>query len=360
MRAALVCLLIFCLEFFLLPAQAFEDGYLPLDKRILSHRFSQKLVVESLQAGQSVYWGKAKICISPLNYLTVKGSDNNSKQWNFTAAALSGSASVWTADLDNNGTQDLIFFAPTGGCGWAPSSDFIALLFEKDGRPFPWIVDGFFEVDSHGIKDLLDLNNDGRAELIKQNRDDGYWITSFYEARNARWHRLRDLAGITLPMHTRFTYSSNKNAISPPAYRHPFEPDFSNDSDSFCKSAKQRYIDEIEWANVSSSENPDILLSDGKHCIPAAWYATFTVVLDEPTGRRIAVLSAGEATHKLLQEICGRRLPVSVAGARTKLERSLSPELIFAQSRSAGNFIERKREPRAMDLAVRAQSSEIP
>lgn len=356
MRAAFICLLVFCLQFYCSPVLSYEDGYLPLDKRMLSHRIPQKLIAESLQAGQSISWGKTKIAVSSSSYITILGSDNASKPWKFTAEALSGSVSVWSADLDNNGTQDLIVYAPTGGCAWSPTADFIALLFEKNGRPFPWVVDGYFEVDSHGVKDLLDLNHNGRAELVRQSRDDGYWISSFYEASSARWQRLSKLETMSLPLYTRFTYSANKQAIIPPANRHPFESDFSNNVSAFWNPGKQHFIEDINWPNVDCSEDPRILLSDGKYCSPKAWYATFTVVLDEPGGRRIAVLLAGNATLKLLQEISGRHLPVFVAGAREKPgNKLLSTELIFAQTKSNGAVLERSSRLRGLDVAACAE-----
>lgn len=358
MRAALLCLLVFSLSFFLSPTCAFEDSYLPLDKRILSHRVPQKLIAESMQIGESITVGKTKMTLS--NGLTVRGSDTNFKPWIFNTQLCTESVSIWSADLDKNGTQDLIFYAPTGGCGWSPGSHFIALLFEKNGRPFPWSIDGYFEVDSHGIKDLLDINNDGRAELIRQSRDEGYWITSLYEARNARWSRMHDAAGIKLPLFTRFTYTANKQAVIPPASRQPFEPDFSNDANSFWSPGKQHFIEDINWADVTSSEDPDILLSGGKHCSPAAWCSTMAVVLDEPGSRRMALLMNGAATYKLLKEIAARHLPVSLSGIRKKSDSRLSSELIFAQSKSTGEINPYREKEISLDLALKSRETELP
>ena len=66
-------------------------------------------------------------------------------------------------------------------------------------------MDGYFETDARGLKDLLDLDGNGQAELLRQSFDDGYWITSLYEARDARWQIIRGRhASREYPLYTRF------------------------------------------------------------------------------------------------------------------------------------------------------------
>ncbi|HKC85713.1 MAG TPA: hypothetical protein VKG02_07060, partial [Blastocatellia bacterium] len=79
--------------------------------------------------------------------------------------------------MDSNGIRDLVVIYPTGGNGLAPTSHFFSLTFDELGRPVPFKADGYFQESNKGITDLVDLDRDGRAELIYMNFDDGYWIT---------------------------------------------------------------------------------------------------------------------------------------------------------------------------------------
>jgi hypothetical protein len=109
--------------------------------------------------------------------------------------ALAYAFRFYSADLDRNGICDLVMIYPTGGNGLAPTSHFFSLTFDEQGRPVPFKADGYFEESAKGITDLVDLNIDGRAELIYMNFDDGYWITNLYEVRAARWRRVRGSYG---------------------------------------------------------------------------------------------------------------------------------------------------------------------
>lgn len=303
---------------------------MPFDARTLSHRVRQSLVADPLQCKQTVCVGKTKIEIASGAGMTVCGSDNESKPWYLRSSAWMQYASIWTADLDKNGSRDIIILMGTGGCGWAPSSQLLVLMFEKNGRPFPWAVDGYFAVDSHGIKDFVDLNGDGHAELIRQGQDDGYWLTSLYEARQSRWHLLSNISGIRLPLYTRFSVGGNRQAISPPSFRHPYESNLANDGS---KDRRHEFIEEIQWTDTEHSQDPKIIFSSGGSASPVAYYSTMVVVLDEPSSRRMSVLSASKSTRKLLNEIVARQVPVTVCGARRRGEKVQSCELVFAQSK---------------------------
>ena len=329
----------FCLFIFICatPVQAYDDAYLPLGKKLLAKRIKQRLLCDPLQAGmrQVVFENKTKIEISAANTLLINGYDKGGKPWSFAAAAWGGCASVWTADLDKNGMEDLILALRTT-TGAKPPSQLIVLMFEKNGRPFPWATDGYFDVDNKGIKDLLDTDNNGKAELIRQSQDDGYWITSLYEASRSRWHRLHSIDGVSLPLYTRYTYASNKTAIKPPEYRHPFEADLSNDCNTHPTSSSRQFINSVEFSPSSNHSGvPCFLLSDGRRIRPQYWYASMSIVLDEPSGRKMALLSEQNAIHKLACEISLRRIPVLLSGSRTRAgQRNLSSELIFAQSKA--------------------------
>lgn len=67
-----------------------------------------------------------------------EGLDDSGRPWmvytgGFYSAA--GNAEIYQADLDRNGVQDLIVFAPNAGNGMAPTSRLEIITFERDGRP---------------------------------------------------------------------------------------------------------------------------------------------------------------------------------------------------------------------------------
>ncbi len=71
-----------------------------------------------------------------------------------------------TRATDRNGITDLVLVFPTGGNGWAPQNHLVTVTFESSGRPISWEADGYFEETNTGIADLVDLNRDGRADLV--------------------------------------------------------------------------------------------------------------------------------------------------------------------------------------------------
>jgi hypothetical protein len=299
-----------------LDASAYVMRYLPLTEEELTHRFPQHVIRKHLlpyigDEQESVSIGSTTIRFLQPSRIQFDGTDRAGKHWTVTASAEMGGA-LYSADLDHNGTADLIYASDTGGNGWAPSMHVLILLFDQGGRPVPSEMDGYFEIDARGLKDLLDLDGDGRAELIRQAYDDGYWITSAYEAVDAHWHRIIGRhASRTFPLYTRFTNRANREPTTPAPGRHPTEDDLSNDT--------VRYSSElaaVRWADIQMSSNPEIDLSDGTVCSPVAWYSTMVVVMDTAEGRQAATLGASEEAHKLLDAIMTLGLPVELKGKR--------------------------------------------
>ena len=107
----------------------------------------------------------------------------------------------------------------------------LAITFDQKGRPVTFEADGYFQEVDGTIFDLVDLDHDGRAELIYMNFDSGYWITNLYKVRNGRWQRIVGPHGKRIyPLYTRFTFRENHKSTVPKRGRHPFAPDLSNTS----------------------------------------------------------------------------------------------------------------------------------
>jgi hypothetical protein len=281
----------------------------------------------------SLRFGSTTIRIlEPTNEIRFSGLDASGKPWRVTAAAMQGGG-LYSADLDKNGTVDLIYAAYTGGNGLAPLMHVLTLLFDQSGRPVPSEMDGYFEIDGRGLKDLLDLDGDGRAELIRQAYDDGYWITSAYDARDAHWHRVTGQhASRTFPLYTRFTYRANRVPTTPAPDRHPVEDDLSNDTKTYSGT-----LIAVHWAD---SQNLQLDLSDGTVCTPVASYSNMVVVRDSGVGRMAATLAASAEARKLLDAIVKSKFTVAVMGKRRSdfllKPTACVPETVWASSTDRG------------------------
>jgi hypothetical protein len=245
------------------PLSAFMRGYLPLNAQELSRRFPLRksggdfLPWEPSNAPRRV--GPATLRSISAGVVRFEGRSKQGATWLFeTNAGMMGY--LYTGDLDANGHLDVIYARWTGGNGLAPTMHLVVLLFDDRGLPVPWIVDGYFETEAGGIADVLDLNRDGRAEIVRQTYDDGYWITSLYEAKDARWQLVRtEHAGRKYPLFTRFTHRSNRIPVTPAPKRNPREDDLSN-----VLSSDPTYLTGLQWANVRNDQPPVLQFFGGR------------------------------------------------------------------------------------------------
>jgi len=286
--------------------------YLPLDDKEISLRVPQKVLRSRFAQGMTARLGSTTVrFLEGSDEIRFSGFDAAGKPWTVTASAMM-EGGLYAADLDGNGIEDIIYVAYTGGNGLAPPRHVLTLLFDGTGRPVPSEMDGYFETDARGLQDLIDLDGNGRAELIRQAYDDGYWVTSAYEARDAHWHRINGQHGSrTFPIYTRFTNRANRVPTTPAPGRHPVEDDLSNDTVAY-----SGVLTAVRWANIQMSESPKLDLSNGTICTPVAWYSSMVVVRDAADGRVAATLGASAEAHALLDAIMKSKLTVEVKGKR--------------------------------------------
>lgn len=139
---------------------------------------------------------------------------------------ISGIDEVWRADLDGNGTLDYVFTFdryPDGRI--APQFSLSVLLMDSDGMPVPFFTRGHQAEDGDAIKHLLDLNQEGKAELLISDFDDdpsdafvgyycsGHWINQLYGFNNLGAQEIRGAeGGIRFPLIQNWTYRGTKCA----------------------------------------------------------------------------------------------------------------------------------------------------
>ncbi|MDR0735269.1 MAG: hypothetical protein LBF51_00305 [Zoogloeaceae bacterium] len=140
----------------------------------------------------------------------ISGKDRAGKPWTVHMGQVynvAGWARIFTADLDGNGIGDIVVWMPNAGNGMAPTGIIHIVTFEKNGRPIIFGDAGFYGADEKGVEYLLDINRDGRAELLAMRFGYGYWISDLYQVKNARWRRVSGKFGrLRYPALTRFTH----------------------------------------------------------------------------------------------------------------------------------------------------------
>lgn len=326
------------------PCVAQNQDYLPLTSAEMGRRFPVKFIAET-GGGRPGHFGTgsdgaaapAKMSVGPSGSTfemdedgkaIIKGRDKGGAAWRVRLGNLSGYGSrLYTSDLDRDGVQDLVILSPTGGNGLAPTSHLSTLTFDEKGRPVPFEADGYFQEDARGIFDLFDIDRDGRAELLYMNFDDGYWITTLYEAEGGRWRHVTGAHGRrTYPLYTRFTNRPNRRPTVPRTGRKPFTPDLSN-----AAAALSGTLASYEWADVSQSEDVKLFVNaDGRQvvCRPVAWFGSFGVVLDSDEGREVVTIYGNEeAAQELLKSAVQSKSEVVLYGRRSA--EGCSPELLW-------------------------------
>lgn len=326
------------------PCAAQSHDYLPLSRAETGRRFPVKLLGET-GGGRPGYFGTggggaaapAKMGVGPSGSTfemdeegraVVSGQDRGGATWRVRLGNLSGyGARLYTADLDRDKVQDLVIVSPTGGNGLAPSSNLIALTFDERGRPVPFEADGYFQEDARGLFDLLDLDRDGHAELLYMNFDEGYWVTTLYEAGGGRWRRVEGAhGGRTYPLYTRFTNRPNRRPTAPRAGRNPFTPDLSTSAPVL-----RGTLASYEWADLSQSENIKLSIDAGGTqvvCSPVAWFGSFGVVSDSAEGREVVTVYGNEEQAKGLLEAALKSKSAAALYGRRSAE-GCSPEWLW-------------------------------
>jgi hypothetical protein len=272
--------------------------------------------------------------------LTLQGQDKLHRPWLvelFQVWECGGGAEAYEADLDKDGIVDAVLLMPTCGNGLAPSVHMITVTFDSEGRPIPFEAEGYFELKPGGVDSLVDLNHDGKADLIFMNFNDGYWITNIYTVKDGRWNRIQGrFATRSFPLFTRFTNRPNSKAVTQPSGRMPWAPDLSTVNPVVTGSL-------VEWkwtptgVVASNYLNLQLTVSDnaGKRtvCTTNYWYDSARLIFDNADGRQVVHFTQDEPTRvdSLLAEAVSQKLQMRLYGNRDW--DHCSPELIWAEPR---------------------------
>jgi hypothetical protein len=108
-----------------------------------------------------------------LEEVRLNGRGKSGKRW-VAHLCASCMVDVWRADLDGNGIQDYFFFGggPLFNGRMTPLYSMTIVLMDSQGLPVPFFTVMYHGENGEAIKHLLDLNHDGRPELIISNYDE--------------------------------------------------------------------------------------------------------------------------------------------------------------------------------------------
>jgi len=276
--------------------------------------------------------GGATAEVTPAGEFVVRGRGSRGRSWSFRTALAFGPA-LFHADLDRNGIPDLLITRATGGCGSAPSSHLIALLFDAEGLPVPFECDGFLE-DGPGVSDLFDMDRDGKAVLVATHATAGsLWAWTLYKAENARWRRVDGVhGGHTFPLFTSrdATGPEAHRTVSPTRAARAGVPDLGTARPALTRATLLSY-------RLGQDDELDMRVrgADGRvrTCHPSRWHASYSLVLDTSAGRTIVQGSASRpAQREVLDAMRRAQGELELYGSRPH-EGSpvLAPELIWAR-----------------------------
>ncbi len=291
--------------------------------------------------------------------LVVGGMNRIGRPWQVRTEFYGGLGftEAWQADLDGNGTLDLILVHATpinGRC--VDRTRMTTLLFDSDGNPATWEVESYFDVEfqrdgGRGVLDLLDLNHNGRAENIHTDCDfaENYGkheAVAIYEVSEQGWSRLPELEERLLLLEYERGAAKRRGLAIRAGDPNRFEPDYSNTFSGNPKLTIGEFVPReprrpvtlppardnriIEgpgyeaWAKNERQVTADRwLLSDGTTC-----YGLPSVIIDRLEGRLVVLQSTGR-TGELLQKIMRDKWPVALAG-QTEADRC-SPAWLWAK-----------------------------
>jgi len=337
-KTKILLIAVFLLNLIPIAALAQSEAYLPLTKQEMGKPFplqKDKIIDKRESVSFFVSAGPSGVHfdshVGTQSNLVAYGKDKNGNDWRVVIpeSPLYLPMDIYKGDLDKNGITDVIIMMPTGGNGLAPSVHFIALMFDDQGRPIPFEADGYFEPLENGIDSLVDMNGDGRAELIYMNFNDGYWITNIYTCQNGRWSRIQGAFGKrNYPLFTRFTSRPNRKAVIPKPGHHPFAPNLSNDKPILEGFLTSFNIPDTSWTDVKLTIED--LQGVRFKCTPAYWYNSAKVIFDTTVSRQIAHLAIDDKDNAsyILKNIIEKKIKVLLYGQR--YQDKCSPETVWA------------------------------
>ena len=197
---------------FLAVALGNTDAPTGIDLNALPHFPLKKIRSGLLNPGAHLAFDAITATATEGREVVLRGTTKSGRRWEAHMAHLD---EVWRADLDGKGTLDYVFFqaGPYGNGRTAPSFSLEILLTDKLEPPVPFFTTVYRGENGEGIKHLVDLTHDGRAELLISTYDEkvsdkragvfcsGHWTSQAYRFQDgAAREILSTIGGLTFPL----------------------------------------------------------------------------------------------------------------------------------------------------------------
>jgi len=157
----------------------------------------------------------------------LSGAGRSGRRWQADLCCLN---EVWRGDLDGNGVPDYVFFSggPYGNGRTAPLFSLSILSMDADRMPAPFFTTVYKGENGDGIRHLVDLSNDGRAEILISSYDEGesddrvgafcsgHWVNQLYRFNDLGVEEMSGtFSGITFPMIHNWSYRGTECLETP-------------------------------------------------------------------------------------------------------------------------------------------------
>ncbi len=248
-----------------------------LTKLMQAEVLQQKLSDCDFSSSNSRTIAGVKMITTPDGDVLLSGADRLAHKWSvYYAATPGGGCQLWAANLSLSGKQDLIFvgFGGNSSGGW--DTALLLILFDDQGRPFPWQATSKFTVGDSGIRELVHLDPDARpAIIISQLQSDDQSTNIYrYSLFGFKGNKVEELVGLhadinwplVLPPRSRALAALQGSLMLATAQTDALDPQ------------KPTYFKGIRGLNDSERE---VVLTDGVTRMPEL------LVVDSPTGRSI-------------------------------------------------------------------------
>lgn len=261
-------------------AQTPSEAHVKFLEAIRTPIKQQKIADCNFQSSAPVSFGTGTMVTDPGGDVTLSGFDRKGKIWTATYYTNPGpGCELWQGYLGNNGEVDLIFVQ--NGINSSGGWDMILslLLFDNQGRPFPWQARAKFTVSDSGVQELVELGEEKkivaivpeRKDLDRTNEQYSYHAYAFSGVRATEL--VGTYGGVTWPF---YNYAAPQNRTNSAAIQTLTTSEKSANNDEIPPTALL-----FQGAIGTTSSERQFVLSNESFHLPDV------LVLDSAAGRRI-------------------------------------------------------------------------
>jgi hypothetical protein len=180
-------------------AQTGPNVQVKLQQALQTPIAQQKLADCDFQAPAPVSFGNGTMAADAGGTVTLRGVDRRGKTWTAIYQATPGAGcQLWQTYLEPGGEADLVFLQMGANSSGGWDTVLSVLLFDSQGRPFPWQATGKFTTNKDGIRELVQLGEEKKLAVIvpEQQSDAQGNVYHSYHAYTFTDARTTELIGV--------------------------------------------------------------------------------------------------------------------------------------------------------------------